>query len=124
MSKHPKHDRLFPELTAEQEDLILVALQEFKGNCTTMESALGALVFGRHFGWRVLKMIHNPTTYRNYEKLLNVRFDDVCPERTDYTQRNVGVRAADQMKSFWAVVTGKKKVHNKGVIDDDNVRER
>lgn len=109
-------DRLFPELTEEQENIILDKMKNFKGLVTTLEAAVGALVIGQQFGWRVLKMIHNPSTYRKYEQLLGIRFEEVCPERTPYSKRSLGLRVADKFESFWAVATGKKKVENKGVV--------
>lgn len=70
-------------------------------------------MIGRLYGWRVLKMIHNPSTYRKYEKILGLKFTDICPERTDLSYKSRGLAAADKMNSFWAVVRGEKLVKGK-----------
>ena len=49
-------------LSEEQEQIILKNIKEFRGVGTTLESALGALIMGQYFGWRVLKILHNPLT--------------------------------------------------------------
>ncbi len=49
-------------LDEKTEQKILQQLNEFSGIGTTMESALGALIMGQYFGWRVLKLLHKPAT--------------------------------------------------------------
>ena len=92
------------------------AVKNFQGNGTTLESALGAVLMGQMFGWRVLKMIHNPTTYRKYEKILGLKFRDISKEETALSKRNVGMKAADKLKAFWEVVRGTQQVKDKGHI--------
>lgn len=106
-------------LSEEQEQTILKNIKEFKGVGTTLESALGALIMGQYFGWRVLKILHNPMTYRRYEKILGLKFQDVCPEETQYSEaKSVGYAITKKLGSFWAVVMGKRKVADKGLIDN------
>jgi hypothetical protein len=103
------------ELDQEANKRVVKKIGGYWGQLTTLEKALGALVLGQHYGWRVLKIIHNPTTYKQYEDILGVKFQDVCDERTPFSRRCQGLRAADKLESFWAVVRGKRKVPNKGI---------
>ena len=64
-------------------------------------------------------MIHSPATYTKYEKILDVQFKDICPETTDLTYRVTGMKIARKLGSFWDVVMGRKKVENKGVLEDE-----
>lgn len=106
-------------LSAEQEQILLQNIKEYRGVGTTLESALGALIMGQYFGWRVLKILHNPLTYRRYEKILGIKFQDVCPEATHYSNtRSVGYAITQKLGSFWAVVMGRRKVAEKGLIED------
>ncbi len=106
-------------LNDETEQKILQHMQQFRGVGTTLESALGALVLGQFFGWRVLKILHNPATYRSYEKVLGVEFKNVCPEITELgKKKSVGYAITEKLGSFWAVVMGKRKVADKGKIGD------
>lgn len=101
------------------EQKILQNMQEFRGIGTTLESALGALIVGQFFGWRVLKLMHNPATYRKYEKVLGVEFKAVCPEITEFgKKKSIGYAITEKLGSFWAVVMGKRKVADKGLIAD------
>lgn len=106
-------------LNKDQEAIIQKALKEFKGQIDTFESALGALIIGQHYGWRVLKIIHSPATYKKYEKLLGLSFEDICPERGALAHKSIGLMVADKMNSFWAVVLGKIEVKNKLRITTD-----
>lgn len=114
-------------LTIDQktEELILQKMQEFKGIATTLESALGALMVGQYFGWRVLKLLHTPATYRHYEKVLGIKFQDVCPEITEMgKKKSIGYAITEKLGSFWAVIMGRKKVPNKGNLDDEDEVKR
>jgi hypothetical protein len=102
-------------LDDEKEQIILQKMKDFQGIGTTLESALGALVMGQYFGWRVLKLLHNPATYRRYEKALGVDFKDVCPEITNLgKEKSIGYAITEKLGSFWAVIMGRKKVPAKG----------
>ncbi len=104
-------------LYEETEQVILQQMREFRGIGTTLESALGALVLGQYFGWRVLKLLHNPATYRRYEKALGIEFKNVCPEITELgKKKSIGYAITEKLGSFWAVVMGKRKVPEKGMI--------
>ena len=122
MEDKPKKLLVLDEQT---EQVILQHMKEFNGIGTTLESALGALILGQYFGWRVLKMLHNPATYRRYEKALGVSFKDVCPEITDLgKQKSVGYAITEKLGSFWAVVMGKRKVPEKKLIADEEEVKR
>jgi hypothetical protein len=112
-------------LDKETEQKILQQMKEFRGVGTTLESALGALVMGQFFGWRVLKILHNPGTYRRYEKVLGIEFKEACPEITEFGQKkSIGYAITEKLGSFWAVVMGKRKVADKGKIANPAEVER
>lgn len=112
-------------LSEEDEQIILQHMKEFRGVGTTLESALGALILGQYFGWRVLKLLHNPATYRIYEKVLGIEFKNVCPEITELGQKkSIGYAITEKLGSFWAVVMGKRKVADKGKIGNQSEVEQ
>ncbi|MCB1935489.1 MAG: hypothetical protein KDF59_06070 [Nitrosomonas sp.] len=122
MTDNPKKLLILDEA---DEQTILQHLREYRGIGTTMESALGALIIGQYFGWRVLKLLHNPATYRKYEKVLGVEFKKVCPEITELgKKKSIGYAITEKLGSFWAVVMGKRKVPEKGMIaNKDEVKK-
>ncbi len=114
MKDNPKKLLILDE---EAEQTILQHMREFNGVGTTLESALGALILGQYFGWRVLKLFHNPATYRLYEKALGIEFKNVCPEITELgKKKSIGYAITEKLGSFWAVVMGKRKTPEKGMI--------
>ena len=121
MSK-PKREPMPQLLTlpdAKTEARICRAIAEYQGTGTTLESALGALVLGQHYGSRALRMVHSPSTYRKYERVLGIKFEDLCPEYTPLSSRNVGLRVAERLGAFWDVVMGRKKTDKKGWFNEN-----
>lgn len=91
----------------------------YTGPGASLGAALGALIVGQHYGTRALRMIHSPATIRKYERILGVRFEQVCKsEFTPLSDNVVGIRAARELGGFWDVVMGRKKVRNKGRIGE------
>ena len=107
-----KPDKLL-KLTKEQDQQIFKVVEEYRGFPDKLENALGALIVGQHYGWRVLKIIHGPATYKKYEELLGLEFQKLCPEETKLSSKNYGYKIAKSLKSFWSVVMGKTKVEGK-----------
>jgi len=86
-------------------EIIAKAVEEFEGDCTVLESAIGALVFGREVGWQAIRLIHAGRTFKRYEQILGIKFREVLQERTDTSRRVTGIRMADSLGKFWQVVT-------------------
>lgn len=80
---------------------------DFKGQLPVLENAIGAMYVGQLFGWKVLRIIHGSNTYSKYERMLGVKFKDICPERGPLAEKCVGLRIADAAGGFWKVATGK-----------------
>ena len=114
----------FHFLTGEQNKILDKSIRAFHGHAPTLESALGAMVMGHMWGWRFLKLIHSPVTYKNYEKILGLQFQDFCQERGELANKSYGMRIADKLNSFWAVATGKRKIKDKARIDDEKQIEK
>ncbi|MCC7516718.1 MAG: hypothetical protein IT470_05180 [Pseudomonadales bacterium] len=117
MTKAPQdNDYQALALAPELQKQLYGAMREFRGNCFKLESALGALLIGKAMGWRVLKIIHSSATYKEYETILGIRFQDACPENTPLSRKSYGYSIAEKLKSFWAVATGKKPLKEKMLL--------
>ena len=101
----------------EVEKRLCKVIADFQGPATQLESALGALILGQHMGTRALKMIHSPSTYRKYEALLGIKYEDFCEERTRLSVKLIGIKIADKIGAFWDVVMGRHKVEKKGWME-------
>ena len=96
-------------------DVIDTAIAEFVGDLDNLEAAIGMYLIGRHYGWRVLVILHNKRTIRNYEKILNIDIRRDLPETTPHSTRSNGYRAAQFVGNFWKVVSGDIKIENRKV---------
>jgi hypothetical protein len=84
----------------------LAACDGFGGVATTLESAIGAFVVGKKFGWRILYLVHNKSTIEKYEKILDVKFRDVLPEVGELAHKSVAWAAMEKVGNFWKAVKG------------------
>ncbi|MCH9693883.1 MAG: hypothetical protein K0U72_05185 [Gammaproteobacteria bacterium] len=94
-------------------------IANFRGQGSDLQSALGALVLGQHFGWRALRIMHSPKTIRKYDRVLGRKLKDLCPPDTHLADKLLGVRFANKIGAFWDVVTGRRTIANKGLADDE-----
>lgn len=93
-------------LTPELIKVIEKASEEYSGDVTVLESAIGALIIGRTYGWRVLRLVHGSNSYTKYERILQIKFKDSCPERTELSKKSLALRVADTVGDFWSVARG------------------
>ncbi|MEJ1296361.1 MAG: hypothetical protein RPU64_07810 [Candidatus Sedimenticola sp. (ex Thyasira tokunagai)] len=105
------------EEAANLEKIEREAIANFKGQLDELESALGVLRIGHHFGWRLLYLIHNKRTIRKYENLLDIKFKEFFPEEGPSIERSLGYKVVKKIGNFWKAVSGDIKVENKRQID-------
>lgn len=108
----PKVEKLAKLTQAQREELFRIAedaIASFKGVPDELESALGMLFMGHHFGWKVIYLMHSKLTVRKYEKILNIRVRDLFPPAGPSAYRCFAYRVADAASNFWKVVSGEAK---------------
>jgi hypothetical protein len=76
----------------------------YKGDLTDLADSVGALNFGRFYGWKVLSIIYSPLTYRKYQKILGLNFKEVLPEIAEFTERSKGYQLVTTLHDYWQVV--------------------
>lgn len=112
--------RKLAERTSEQagelEQLEREAIANFRGYIEELESALGMLRIGHHFGWRVLYIIHSKRTIRKYEDILGIKVRELFPEEGPSSDRSVGYVIANKLDNFWKVVSGDIKIKHRREI--------
>ena len=95
---------------AELESIESNAIARFRGQLNDLESALGMLRLGHHFGWKVLYLIHSKQTIRKYESILNVKVRDVFKEHGPSSERSRGFLSAQRLSNFWKIISGAEKI--------------
>jgi hypothetical protein len=93
------------------------AIADFSGQLDELESALGMLRMGFHFGWKVLYLIHSKRTIRKYEEILNIKVRDVFPEVGPSSYRSYGYVIAEKLSNFWKIVSGDTKIPDRRKIE-------
>ena len=95
------------EITPKQmTEVCLAAVDRFKGNGAQLESAIGALFLGKRLGWKVLYLMHDKKTLRQYEKYLEVNFRELLPEVGPKASKSYAWSMVDGAKNFWKSVKG------------------
>ncbi|NNL10618.1 MAG: hypothetical protein HKO84_02500 [Pseudomonadales bacterium] len=94
------------------------AVANFSGSLEELEKALGMLMIGYHFGWKVLLLVHSKRTIRKYEKILEIDIKEFFPAEGSSAKRSMGLDLAKQIGNFWQVVSGDIKVDNRRDIED------
>lgn len=116
----PKEAKL-AVLTDEQKQLLQVieenAIADFRGQLDELESALGMLRMGHHFGWKVLYLIHSKRTVRKYEEILNIKIRDIFPETGPSSYRSYGYHLAEKFSNFWKIVSGDTKIPDRRKVE-------
>lgn len=107
---------LSPEQREQLEEIEARAVKGFRGSYDDLESALGMLRLGHHFGWRVLYLVHSKATIRKYEGILGIKVREVFPEEGPSSSRSVGFELAQKVGNFWKVVSGAVKLEGRREI--------
>lgn len=119
MPDTPKNQRL-AILSAEQKNQLLEiterAIRDASGDLTELESAIGMLFLGHHYGWKVLHLLHTKKTIRKYEEMLGIKIRDMFDPRGPSSSRSVGLYLADKASNFWKIVSGEHKIPDRRKI--------
>lgn len=105
-----------PEEAKQMVELIDNAILEYSGVGDTLEQAIGMYMIGRHFGWKVLVLMHNKRTIRKYEEILGISIRDAFPEVGPDAPRSMGFKAAEVLSNFWKAVSGDEKIEGRKEI--------
>lgn len=89
--------------------LIENACRNFRGQSDTLMGAIGLIFVARMYGWRVARIVVSQATYRKYEKVLRVRYQDLADDRGELSDRSTGLKIADKLEDFWGVVQGRTR---------------
>lgn len=81
-------------------------IPEFRGNIAELEQAVGVWIVGRHFGWRVMLLVHDRKTLAKYEEKLRIDFREELPEVGPYAKKSLAWTAVQKVSNFWKAVRG------------------
>lgn len=87
-------------------DIIDKAIKNFSGNSDSLAGAIGYLMIGRKFGWRVMFFMRSQGTVRKYEKILGIKSNEVMPDVGPFAKKAVVWDALQVVGNFWKGVKG------------------
>jgi hypothetical protein len=118
--RKPKNEVIAPLSDLQRKQLSEIqenAIAGFTGQLDELESALGMLAMGHHFGWKVLYLIHSKKTVRKYEDILGIKIRDIFPEKGPSSYRSYGLNLAEKIGNFWKVAGGDIKIPDRRKVD-------
>lgn len=116
MAKPHKPVHIPPLSPKECQDLVKQVEQvtkDFAGPFEQLESALGMLMMGRLVGWKVLVLIHNKRTIREYEKILGINIRQAFPAEGPLVHKSAGLELVKKLGNFWKAVSGEQPVEDR-----------
>jgi hypothetical protein len=97
--------KLKKDMTTEQLVTYIDAItKDYTGQSQTLFMAIGTLMAGRIYGWRVLRILLSSSSYMKYQRALKLEFKDVLPEETEYSGKSVAYKIVKKMGNFWDAV--------------------
>ncbi len=82
------------------------AIIGFRGNAERLSNAIGYLMIGRQVGWRVLLLMHDRRSIKDYEQILGIDSREVFPEMGPHAEKCLAYRALKKVSNFWKAVKG------------------
>ncbi len=86
---------------------------EYVGDISHLSSAIGALMLGRLYGWRVIRIITSSKVYTRHQRILALEFKQVFQEETQISRKSTGYMIAKKLGKFWDVVNSKFKIETR-----------
>lgn len=124
MTNSPEYNTNLANLAEQKNDRRLIlkeiernAIANFKGQLPELESAIGMLYMGDHFGWKILVLIHSKRTLRKYENILGIKIREQFPDEGPSAVRSKGYLLAKKIGNFWKAVSGDIKIDHKKDIE-------
>lgn len=111
-----KTPNIEPDMAFERHHLMDEAIVRFEGNMDELESALGMYMIGRHFGWKVLYILHSKRTIRKYEEILGISIRDEFEAEGPDAERSNGFRALKSITNFWKAISGETPIPDKKLV--------
>lgn len=91
------------------DDELMKKIDEVSGNFTgqldDLYTAVGMIVVGRLYGWRVIRLTTQRSTWAKAVKLFGDP-KELMRERGKYAGKSFGLAAVDKLDAYWDVVKG------------------
>ncbi|MDP9087126.1 MAG: hypothetical protein M3O26_00050 [Pseudomonadota bacterium] len=107
-----------PDVAAALSSRLDEIARKYAGSFDELESALGMMTLGRLFGWKVLVLIHNKRTIKNYEEILGIKVREEFPEEGPLFYKSVAYGFIQKIGEFWKGVSGDIKIPERRTLSN------
>jgi hypothetical protein len=79
--------------------------ETYRGSLEDLYRAVGMMVVGRYFGWRVMRLVSTRSDWTHATAM----FDDPkmwMRDRDRFAYRSYGLHLADELGKFWEIIRG------------------
>lgn len=81
--------------------------KDFHGQIDHLYEAVGMIVVGRLFGWKVMRLASSRRCWTTATKLFGDP-KELMREREEYWHKSFGLAVVDKMGDYWGVIMGHK----------------
>ena len=87
-------------------ELMNKAVKKYSGDSRKLVNAIGYLVIGRNFGWKIMLLMHDRKSIKAYEEILAIDSKAVMPEIGPMAKKSIAWEAVQKVTNFWKAVKG------------------
>lgn len=97
------------------DEALMIKIEEltknYQGDISHFYEAVGMVILGRFFGWRVMRLVSSGLTWSRATKLFgDLKDPELMPERGDYAYKSVGLALVDKAGDYWEVIKRHKSI--------------
>ena len=86
-------------------ELIERVCSEYHGQLDHLYQAVGLLVVGQLYGWRVMRLISTRPNWRKASALFG-DLKTLMPERGPLAHKSIGLKISDDLGHYWEIIQG------------------
>lgn len=87
--------------------LIENIVKDYTGQADHLYEAIGMVVVGRLFGWRVMRLVSSRRCWMLASKMFG-DLKEFLPERGRYAHKSIGLELVDRIGGYWDFIRGSK----------------
>lgn len=91
-------------LTDKEQKHVHDVVVNYEGDGEVLEKALGALIIGKAYGFKVIRVMHGNDAYARYQRILDLRFNEWCEPETSLSDRHQGYKLIGKLENFWKII--------------------
>lgn len=103
-------------LSPDATKVIANAINNYSGDFTVLESAIGAYILAHYLGHEPMSIIHSPVTLRKWAKILDIRWAEHFPAVGPVAERSTGYCWAQKIKAVKAAIHGDVSVPDRRTL--------